>query len=50
MWRQTETVDGGKWVTLQRVSVEENGMGKYIRAERAIWRKDGRGCWGEIIK
>lgn len=37
---QTETRDGGKWVTLQDITVERNVMEKYIRMEEVIQRKD----------
>lgn len=32
---QTERIDDGKWVTLQRMTVGRDGMEKWIRTERA---------------
>lgn len=50
---QTETIDGGKWVKLQRITVEGNGMGKIYKNRKGNREKGcvrGTGCWGEIIQ
>lgn len=46
---QTETVDDGKWVTLQRMTVggEWNGERKEHTSVKGCVK--GTGCWGGII-